>query len=272
MSLVQLFPPKTLNETLNIVKDLNKHHIAVSLSYLPVVKNIDTEIKKEVSEYVKAFKFIKKNKLNSDVTIKLHQFGVLANYDLMKKNVELLVKEAKKYNVFVWIDVVMTETVDDTIKLYKELHKNHKNIGITFQAYLKRTENDLKTIMTEKPIIRLVKGFFNGNEFNSWNEVTKNYEKLMYYILKNAKIACIATHDEKLIKKAKLFILKNKIKNYEFHMFRAAKDDLAIELAKKYKVRIYIPYGSYIKYFIDGIFTFDNYRNIQRLLKFKVIR
>ena len=36
-----------------------------------------------------------------------------------------------------------SKATDPTIRLYKELREQHKNVGIVIQAYLKRSEQDI---------------------------------------------------------------------------------------------------------------------------------
>ena len=262
-----------LNKTLDIVKDFNKDNVACSISYLPVRKDDAADIHKEILEYYKLIDKVHSQKLNADVTLKLHQFGIYANPHLTQEAVTKIARYAHKNNVFVWVDMEMPETVHDTIAVFKAVHKKYKNTGIALQAYLRRTEGDMKDLLKNRVPIRLVKGFYVAKDFDTWKEVTNNYEHLMEYLLMHSDKPCIATHDLKLRTKAKEIIKKHKIKNAEIQMFNGARNELAKEEALEgYSVRIYIPYGHVFKFVVDGWRTFDMLRHIQRILGFKTIR
>ena len=265
-------PGSSLSKALRIVKRYNEKGISCSLSYLPIRKDKPSLINQDVATYHKMLNEISKHHLNSDVTLKLHPFGIYENYVLAKENVEKIVQEAKRLHKFVWIDMERTRTTDDTINMYIELRKKYNNVGICLQAYLKRTEGDMKHLLKEKATIRLVKGFYKDTQFKSWDEVSENYSKLMKYLLLYGIKPIIATHDLDLISEAKEIIRKHKIKNAEFQFFKGVRDKLVEELVKEgYKVRIYVPYGNIWRFILKGLPTFDKFRHIQRLLGFKKI-
>ena len=263
---------KNLNETIQTAKQFNSNGIKTSLSYLPVVERKKKDVNLEVTHYKKILNEIKKNKLDSDVTIKTPQFGYYIDKKLSDKKIEEVVKEAKKLNLNVWIDMEMEDTVDDTISLFKKMHKKYGNVGICIQAYLKRSEKDIKDLVkTKNVMIRLVKGFYKDMEFDKWEDVTKNYRKLMRFLLKNCKRPCIATHDLDLIEEATKIIKKNKIKNAEIQHFKGVRDVFAeSEVKNGITVRMYIPFGNVWGYFSE-VFNFDMKHQLQRVLGFKKI-
>ena len=218
-------PGNSLPKAVSIIKNYNKKGISCSLSFLPIRKDSPDLVTQDVTEYHKMLKAI--SDLNSDVTLKLHAFGIYSNYNTAKTCVTEIVKEAKKLNKFVWIDMEKEITVGDTIRLYTELRKKYNNIGICLQAYLKRTEEDMKHLLKRKAVIRLVKGFYNNTQFRSWSEVTDNYSKLMKYLLLHGTRPIVATHDLNLISEAKEIIKQNKIKNAEFQFFKGVRENLA---------------------------------------------
>lgn len=150
--------------------------------------------------------------------------------------------------------------------------KKGKNTGICLQACLKRTENDLKSLLEENAAIRLVKGFYSNYNIPRWNDVTKNYLKLMKILLLKCPKPAVATHDLELIDEAKKLIKKYNLKNAELQFFRGVREELALELADEgYNVRIYVTYGNTVMFLLKGIPTFDKLRNLQRFLYFRKI-
>lgn len=60
----------------------------------------------------------------------------------------------------VWIDMEGSEYVDRTLSLYRSLREEHPNVGVCLQAYLRRTPDDLGSLLPLQPAIRLVKGAY----------------------------------------------------------------------------------------------------------------
>jgi proline dehydrogenase len=139
-------------------------------------------------------------------------------------------------------------------------------VGICLQAYLKRTERDLKLLGAHKSPIRMVKGFYNDRDFNTWEEVTQNYFRLLPILLTQSSYPAIATHDEKIINEAKKIIREKNITNAEFQFFLGVRDDLVQQLVKEgFRVRVYIPYGNFWRFLLKGLRTFDILHGLERL-------
>ena len=271
---VHVYAPRTRKEAIAVVKQLNAQGIAGILSYLPARKDDAPSIRGELNEYQLLVDAIHREQLDCEVSLKLHQFGVYGNRALTEKTLASIVRYAHKRNILVWFDMELSETVDATLSIFKKLRKKHKNVGICLQAYLRRTKKDMQALLKQRSVVmRLVKGFYKEYDFKTWAEVTANYSRLMEYLLLHSNRPGIATHDRKLIAKAKQLIKKRRIKTAEFQFFKGVCDDLALRLRKKgFNVRIYVPYGRLLPYVKTGFKTFDTYRQLQRIVGIKNIR
>lgn len=263
-----------LDEAVSIIKQLNAKRIPGILAYFPLRKDNAKAVRSDIEEYHRLLDRIQKEKLDCEVALKLHQFGVYGSVSLAEKSVTDIVRYAHKKGLFVWIDMELCETADATINIFKRLHKKYRNVGICLQVYLKRTENDIRALLKNKNVtMRLVKGFYKEHDFKSWADVTKNYSRLMEFLLLHSPRPGIATHDQRLIAKAKRLIKKHRIKNAEFQFYKGVCDDLALKLKKKgFNVRVYVPYGHMFLHTIKGWKTFDMIRQFQRLFGVKNIR
>ena len=256
-----------LSQALQQVEEYNKQGILCSLSYLPVIKTSSGQIMREVEEYGRILEKISQKKLNCDITVKMHQLGIYGREGLAEAAVERIVYLAKQYGVFVWVDMERPDTVDATVEIFRVLAQKHDNLGICLQAYLKRSERDMRLFLSRSVPIRLVKGFYRQHDFKSWQEVSENYERLMGEILRKSVKPAIATHDLRLIEKAKEIVKSEGIKNAEFQFFSGVRDDLARQLVKEgYRVRIYIPYGNLWRFLWRGLRTFDLFHQVERML------
>ncbi len=265
-------PKLTFEQTVPLIKKYNDQGIAVSASFLPVKKTDPIEIRKEVDKHIQTLQLISDNNLNSDITVKLHQFGIYGDKKLAEESIEEIVSFAAKHKNFVWIDMEQKQTVDGTIEIFNNMNKRYKNVGICLQAYLKRTEADMNLLLKQQVPIRLVKGFYKDCQFESWNEVTENYKKLMKIVLLNSSKPAIASHDLEIQDLAKEIIRTNNLKTAELQFFSGVRDDYAAEAVRQsFNVRVYVTYGRLIPFLITGVSTFDNMRHAQRLLHFEKV-
>lgn len=260
---------KKLTKTIPLIKRYNEKKIKAILSLLPVREKDIQEINNSLTQYLKAITVINQNNLKCELTVKLQQFGLYNNPDFTLQIIKTLVKQAEKHNIFVWIDQEKKELVAPSINIFKQL--NSKNTGICIQAYHKESFEQMKELLKNKVKIRLVKGFYNDNDFKTWNEVTDNYQQMMRYLLDNSDIGCIATHDKKLIEEASKIILRKKLWKSEIQSFAGVHDEYIEELAKKsINTSLYITWGNKFNFLIKGFKIFDKKRTIKRILHLKV--
>ena len=81
---------------------------------------------------------------------------------------------------WLWVDMENSPYTDKTIELYKRVLSKYPNAGIAIQAYLRRSETDVKGLLAVGAKVRLVKGAYNesaGIAFRSKREISENYSK-----------------------------------------------------------------------------------------------
>lgn len=152
------------------------------------------------------------------------------------------------------IDMEDHSVVQDTIDLHNNLDDRGQPVALTLQAYLKRTEADIRAMIARGASVRLVKGAFVGGPdiaFEGHKAIKENYLRLVDLMLSpEAKAAgfypIFATHDHTFhayaIKKARQNGWDQG--NYEFEMLYGARNDVAEELAQQGEtIRLYLPFG-----------------------------
>jgi len=169
------------------------------------------------------------------------------SYDLCKKNVEDLIDAVCHHTIR--FDMEGSDLTERTLKLGLELQKTHKNMGVVLQAYLRRTEQDIQSVIEQGVSTRLCKGAYKEPEaiaYQSMDEIRENFLKQAFRLLKEGNLAAIATHDEVLIEKIIEFIEKEKIPRDSFYfelLYGVRRDIQQALLNRGYQVRIYVPYG-----------------------------
>ena len=149
---------------------------------------------------------------------------------------------------WLWVDMENSPYTEKTIELYKYVLSKYPNTGIAIQAYLRRSETDLRDLLAAGAKVRLVKGAYNESPeiaFKNKREVSENYAKLMKMLFEQSEknLFAIATHDGRLVEQGKELSKKNN-SHFEFEMLMGVRDKLKADLVlQKYQVREYIPYG-----------------------------
>ncbi|KFM18826.1 Proline dehydrogenase 2 protein [Marine Group I thaumarchaeote SCGC AAA799-P11] len=223
----------------------SKRHVIINKlgEYHTSKKQINTTMK----EYEKIIGSFRRWKIRGAISIKPTQLGLSINQKEFYKNFEKIIQTARNAHVFVWLDMESSEHTDETIEIYHSFFSKYERLGIALQANLKRAEHDLRDLQKTGAKIRLTKGAYRENTkiaFKSRKGVDDNYLKLMKMLFKNGNEFALATHDEKIIHKAKT-LSKKYPRKFEFQFLKGIREEIKSELIKqKFVVSDYIPYGT----------------------------
>jgi len=199
---------------------------------------------------IEVIKTIEKEKLDSNVSIKLSQLGLLLDKNFCLENVRRIVQAAKERKNFVRIDMEDSACTDDTIWVYREIRKQYDNSGIVLQAYLKRTEKDTEALIDEGyNNFRLCKGIYIEPAeiaFKDKKEIQKNFMRVVEQMFKRKAYLGIATHDSELVEESYKVIQSMKLQRheYEFQMLLGVRPELRAKILRDgHRVRVYVPFG-----------------------------
>jgi proline dehydrogenase len=193
---------------------------------------------------------IDKEKLNANLSIKLTQVGLTIDQNFCFDNVKEILELARSRGNFVRIDMEDSATTTATLKLYEKLREvGFENTGVVIQAYMRRSEEDVRRLIEMKASVRLVKGIYVEPEaiaFKRKEEIRRNFTKLLGMLLEGKCRVAIATHDDVLIREAyglisKLAPVKSE---YEFQVLLGVRSDLRDKIvADGHRMRVYVPFG-----------------------------
>ncbi|CAM3100461.1 proline dehydrogenase family protein [Paenibacillus lupini] len=241
----------TLEEAMDRTEELNGQGIMVTLDHLGEgIKDL-SEAAGYREEYLKIIREIAKRKVNANVSLKPTQFGLALDPEQCYANIRAVVSEAKYSRIFVRLDMEDTPYTQATIDIIRKLHEGWlMNAGTVIQAYLFRSEEDVKALSKEKVNLRLVKGAYKEPAevaYQNAGQVLDNFKKLIELRLKNGIYTAVASHDDKIINWTKDYAAKNNIQKdtFEFQMLYGLRMSKQAELAQEgYRVRCYVPYGA----------------------------
>jgi proline dehydrogenase len=240
---------QTPKEALEIIQSLNLKKYDITIDLLGEHLSDIKEINEVTNTYINLLDEINKKSLSSNISVKPTHIGLDLGIEEFYKNALKLVRKAKDLNNFIRFDMEHSDTTNETIDVFKRIYKNYKNTGTVFQAYLKRSFNDIDS-MEEKINFRLCKGIYNENSniaYQDKQKINENYLRIAELAFKKEHYIGLATHDLDLIKQLYLLIEKYNvpITNFEFQVLYGVPMHgwLQKHLDNNYKVRIYLPYG-----------------------------
>jgi len=245
----------TIEDAINSSKDLNAQGIKVTIDVLgEFIENLD-EAEANKQEYLEIIEAAEKNKIDGNFSVKPTMFGLLIDKDVCYQQIREIVKKAAEYNNFVRVDMEDSQCVDMEIELFRKLKEEFpKNVGLVFQAYMKRTLDDIKNLQDinseENPInYRLCKGIYIEPAeiaYKKYKEVNDHFLEDLEYMFENKIYPGIATHDKPLVEGAYKLIKKYNVPKdkYEFQMLYGVTPELRKSIIEKgHTMRAYVPFG-----------------------------
>jgi len=243
---------ETSDDAVRVVAHLNANKVMATLDLLG--ENVLT--KEESWTAVKACEDIldgiHRNSLDAYLSIKPTQFGMKIDEEFCFANLAHLLETARGYQSFVRMDMEDSTTTRSTLNVYERLRsRGFENVGVVIQAYLRRSEEDIRCLLATKANVRLCKGAYVEPEtlvYKGREEIRLNFLKLLRVLLDAGCYVAIATHDETLVTGATQFIQKNHLEKtaYEFQMLHGVKVSLREKIvADGHRLRVYVPFGKH---------------------------
>ena len=193
---------------------------------------------------------ISEHNLESYLSIKPTSVGLGIDEEFAFENVSELVSKARDLGLRVRIDMENSPYTTKTLKLYKRIRDaGYDNVGFVIQAYMKRSEDDIKSLLEYKPNVRLCKGIYVESPeiaYRDFKAVQENFKKLLRVLVEGGAYPAIATHDDDLLNDAEMYIKEKGMarEDYEFQMLLGVKDNKRAELISHgHRMRVYVPYG-----------------------------
>lgn len=244
---------ETIEEAVAAIREINAHGCSASFDHLNESVNDVEATEAEVGEYLDVLGRIDETGINSNVSIKLSQFGLEIEPELTYKNAKRIVENAARRGNFVRVDMEGSNVTQATIDIFKRLRYEFglNDVGIVLQSYLYRTMDDAKDLLKIPARIRLCKGAYDEPPAVAYPEkkdVDENYVRVMQLLLSSGTFHGIATHDPKMIDATIDFAQREGIGQgaFEFQMLYGIRRDLQEQLARDgYGMRVYVPYGKH---------------------------
>jgi proline dehydrogenase len=244
---------ENIDEAVAAIKDVNARGCSATFDHLNESVTGTAETETEVREYQDVLARIDASGINSNVSIKLTQFGLEIDPELAYRNARRVVEDAVRRGNFVRVDMEGSNVTQATIDCFKRLRGEFglNDVGVALQSYLYRTMDDARALLKIPARIRICKGAYHEPPevaYPDKKDVDSNYVRVMQLLLSSGVYHGIATHDPKMIEATVAFAQREGIGKdaFEFQMLYGIRRDLQEQLAREgYRMRVYVPYGKH---------------------------
>lgn len=231
---------------IEIANDLISKGYFISLEYLGE-NIIDLEQCIEAKdEYLNLIEEMGFKSMNQTVSLNFSNIGLSVNPELAYNHLLQIVQKANQYGITLMISMEESSKTNDILEMYKKTSEQYPNVGITIQAHLYRSNNDIKELIRYPGKIRVVKGAYQESleiSMSRSKELNSAYLNLVDQLIEVNHPISIATHDETLIQELEHRQSLNR-PNVELEMLYGISPVLLGNLnSKGYKCKVYVPYG-----------------------------
>lgn len=235
---------QSLDEAVATARRVNSDGYLVALDPLGENVSSDAEARAARDSAVEAATAVRKHNLRATVSIKLTQFGLDLSDELCRENVASVVAAAQSSGTRIEFDMESSGYTDRTLAIVTSLHQRFGCVRAVIQAYLHRSEADIRALNQHKIPVRLCKGAYSEPPEMAIQEkdaVDRNYLALGELLLAEGTDPAFATHDEKMMVPA----MKANPGQFEFQMLYGVRRELQRRvIARGFRLRVYVPYGT----------------------------
>lgn len=248
---------KTIQDAIRATQEVNQSGLSATLNYLGESVETAEDAATAREAITDLMRHIHLSGVNATVSVKPTQLGLHLSTAVIHNNLQQLLTAAEKYDTRVRIDMEDSSTTDTTLELYRSLRDKDgfgHRVGVVIQAYLYRTEEDIRALIQEGAWVRLCKGAYKEPHelaFPQKSDTDANFLHLAQEMLSDearnrGMYPCFATHDGKIIEAIMQYARQHQIdkNSFEFQMLYGVRRELQQEVHQQgYRVRVYIPFG-----------------------------
>ncbi|WP_026924288.1 proline dehydrogenase family protein [Glycomyces arizonensis] len=202
-------------------------------------------------EYVRLLAALEAEGLSgtTEVSVKLSAVGQRIDTELAYDLAREICAVAAESGTTVTVDMEDHTVTDSTLEIVSRLREDFPATGAVLQAYLRRTEDDCKSLATAGSRIRLCKGAYKEPESVAYQrrlDVDRSYVRCVNALMAGEGYPMLATHDPRLVEiaidRARWF--DREPDSFEFQMLFGIRPAEQLRLAAEgYRMRVYVPYG-----------------------------
>jgi len=240
---------ETLDDAVRTLRELNSRGCMATLDVLGEDVTELAETGETVDEYERALAAIERERLDSNISVKLTALGLKIDSAESRRQFRRIVDTAVSTGNFVRIDMEDSSVTTETIRIYEESRNVTDRVGLVLQAYLRRTGEDAARAAAAKANVRVCKGIYVERPeiaFQDREEIRDSFSSVVDRLLEAGSYVGIATHDPELVRRALRTVARLGLppSAYEFQMLLGVAGEMRRRLvAAGHRLRVYVPYG-----------------------------
>lgn len=246
---------ETIEQAIENARKLNAEGVMTTIDVLGEFITTLEEAQNNKLEYLDVIEKSEAAGINGNYSLKPTFFGLLIDKEVAYGHIREIVAKAASYGNFVRIDMEDSPCTDMSIELLRRIKEEFPaNVGLVFQAYLKRTLKDIQALSdlnsADVPLnFRICKGIYREPAeiaYKQYEEINRHFLEDVEYMIQHKMYPSIATHDKKLVDGALELIRRYNVPKdmYEFQMLYGVTPALRKTLVDAgHRMRVYVPFG-----------------------------
>lgn len=198
---------ETIEEAVEVARRLQAADLRLTLDYLGESVRTLEEAAAATREYVRLIDVIVSAGIERNVSLKLTQLGIDVDRATCVDNLRHILERAGRHDFFVRIDMEQSDYTEMTLDIFETLwQQQYRNVGVALQAYLYRTESDVRRMNELGARVRLVKGAYKepaSVAYRQKADVDASFVRLAQLLLDDGTYPAMATHDPAMIEQVR---------------------------------------------------------------------
>jgi proline dehydrogenase len=206
--------------------------------------------------YLQVLDEVQRRGLPTQPSVKLTHLGLDVDRELCVASLRAIADRASATGSFAWVDIEESHYVDATLDVFRRVRAASDRVGLCLQAYLRRTPEDLESLLAMGAAIRLVKGAYREPPtvaFPEKRDVDAAYARLAERMLDAAAagtggLPVFGTHDLALVEHVRTLATRRQLERgaWEVHMLYGIRTAEQHILSRSgVAVRVLVSYGTH---------------------------
>jgi len=241
---------ETVETAIDASRRLQSRGLLVTLDHLGERVRTTEGATAATTEYVRLMDAVAEAGIERNISLKLTQIGVDVDRATCVDNLRRILEPAARREFFVRIDMENSPYTEQTLEIFETLWEHqYRNVGVALQAYLHRSEADVRRMNELGARVRLIKGAYKeppSHALQQKEDVDAAFMRLARMLIEQGTYPAIATHDEGIIEDIRAYAARRGLAKdrFEFQMLFGIRRDLQASLvAAGHRVRVYVPFG-----------------------------
>jgi len=241
---------ETIEAAIDASRRLQSQGFQITLDYLGESVMTLEAAAVATREYERMIGIIQGAGIERNISLKLTQLGIDVDRATCVDNLRRILEPAARHEFFVRIDMENSPYTERTLEIFETLwDQQYRHLGVALQAYLYRTEADVRRMNELGARVRLVKGAYKERAsvaYQQNGEVNSAFVRLARVLLDEGTYPALATHDPGVIDEVRAYAAAQGIARdrFEFQMLYGIRRDLQVSLlAAGHRMRVYVPFG-----------------------------